>query len=266
MFSYSVSAKQNNEDFCLHFCTENRKLNCVIIADGIGSCSKARDSSKFAVNRAKRELQEFDSNSDTNIDFVKIFHNIQQSIVTKLETNKDNTYGTTLIIMVESQDEITIAYVGNGSCLHIRENFAQSKARNLISWGFTNYLIPHTRYDKETGKEILYKFIDNKNRKKEDFTPTIVKIKKSFNNDIFMITTDGIFSSDQIPIGKVEKNGGFIYSVFDDNLYQLLNLIEEFTNKFDRNYEDLFEIIKTKMDNMTFDDDATIGILIDRAK
>ena len=54
LFSLSETPKKENEDF--HTTFENQSFSGVIVADGVGSYSRAKDTSRFAVDLLEKEI------------------------------------------------------------------------------------------------------------------------------------------------------------------------------------------------------------------
>lgn len=259
LFSFSLTPKAKNEDF--HITFENSSFSGVIVADGVGSYSRAKEASKRAIELLEEKILNLDENSIEE-SLYQIFNDIEEDL-NRLGEDNDciDCYATTLLLALKFKTKILIAYLGNGAILHIRNSMSKSKMNQLLSWGITNYLIPHTIKNKD-GKEALYKFLSSNrnNNSLEKITPTILTINREYNGDIFLLCTDGFYSNDQLTIGKINKTGETL-SVYDKKYVDVLNIIDDFYThgtslkiELEKYLEDIRE---------TLDDDTTIGILVD---
>jgi serine/threonine protein phosphatase PrpC len=259
LFSFSLTPKAKNEDF--HITFKNSSFSGVIVADGVGSYSRAREASKRATELLKEKILSHNENSIEK-SLYQIFNDIEEDLNQLGEDNECiDCYATTLLLVIKLKTKIVIAYLGNGAILHIRNSMSKSKMNQLLSWGITNYLIPHTVKNRD-GKESLYRFLSSNREESssEKITPTVLTINREYNGDIFLLCTDGFYSNDQITIGKINKTGETL-SVYDKKYIDVLNIIEDFyknNSLLQTELEQYLEEIREKLD-----DDTTIGILID---
>lgn len=259
-FSFTLTPKGKNED--AHATFENESFLGVIIADGVGSYSKADEASKRAVELFKSRIIKF-SEDTVEEGIYKTFDEIEEHLKQLgEETNATDAYATTLLVAIQLSSKILIAYLGNGAAFHIRQNMSQCKTNNLLSWATTNYLVPHTTKNRD-GKEALYRFLSS-DKNHRDFTkskPTVIAINREFNNSILLLATDGFYSKDQVTIGKISKTGETI-TVYDKKYIEVLSLIEKFFNKQESSLKDELEKYFHEIKE-SLDDDTTIGVLID---
>lgn len=255
-----------NQDFCIAFDNSNLKIKGVIVSDGIGSHAFSEISSRFCAERAKEKLQTLEN---LPIDFKTIFFEIKKELeefvineLTKDDLNK-TTLGTTLICAVETLDEYQIAYVGNGSIWQISGNFNHFGKAIALPWNSINLLNPHTIEQK--GKSVLYKYISIAD---VSTIPSIIKLSKNEDafGDIIIITSDGVYTSDEAKIGK--DDNGVIWEMGEDTMIELYKTLDIFfsDNPSEATNVDLeFELNKylTLLRHRDImDDDTTLGVII----
>lgn len=254
-----------NQDVCEII--EGPNFRGVVVADGIGSHYKSEVASVFCVKRFKEHLESIESVDA--IDFKEIFQRVKSGLLLHVkqlpdleEYDDDQAFGTTLLCAVESEDEICIAYVGNGSIWHIQGNFDSFGPNRFLPWNAINLLNPHCV--EEEGKSALYRYISIAETSCE---PTILRLSKNKAlGDIIMVATDGVYSYDQVVIGK-DPNGKVWISG-----EETMSLFYEILSKFlatdpltinDSNLKnaliDYLERVKTQ--NL-MEDDTTLGVII----
>lgn len=255
-----------NQDFCITFDNSNLNIKGVIVSDGIGSHAFSEISSRFCVERAKEKLESLEK---LPIDFKTLFHEIKIELIeyTSIELSDDDLnktkLGTTLICAVELQEEYQIAYVGNGSIWQISGNFNHFGKAIALPWNSINLLNPHTFEQK--GKSVLYKYISIAD---VSTIPSIIKLSKNEDafGDIIIITSDGVYTSDEAKIGK--DDNGVIWEMGEDTMIELYKTLDLFfsNNPIEVNNADLeFELNKyltLLRERDIMDDDTTLGIII----
>jgi serine/threonine protein phosphatase PrpC len=256
--------KSTNQDHCFAI---DGVVNAVLVADGIGSALYAANGSKKAVMIAQ-ELLSNDESYVTNMKglFWKIQDRLDQEIEELgIESLKEGSFGTTLIVAIETEEKFVIGYVGNGAIFHLKGNITDfNENAYFLPWNYNNYLNPHTKpYE---GKEALYKYFGYKN-KSHTVTPTIIEVSKDLDGtgDIIMICTDGIYSQDHIEIEKDSKENLWI-----EGTKPLSLLLDEVKNYLKEDIYNEVELeqrmniflkkLKEIPDEMS--DDCTLGILI----
>lgn len=251
----TITNKSENQD--AHIELENS----IIVADGLGSLSFAGVASQIVVQSINAELLNNFEKSERN-DFKQIFENAKRKLINQAtETGNDaNHYGTTVIVALDKQEELEIAYAGNGAIWHIKGNFNEFPSTYLFPWNAVNLLNPHSI--PQGGKEALYRLV-SANSSFQEAEPSIINLRKdNFFGDILMICTDGIFSNDQLNMGS-NSAGKWIKLEETMNLFfqKLKIYFEEVTEP---NRENLNEFVTNYLEAIKpiIDDDASIGILI----
>lgn len=265
----SITPKIINEDYVESFVNEQLNIKGFIVGDGIGSHYKASEGSEFCVKTMKNYIENSATNEELNLylfyknvhsDLKNEFINIEKD---RLEVDKTQSYGTTLICVIEFEEKFLISYLGNGSVWHIRRNFYDFSPQRYLPWNAINVLNPHTI--EENGKEILYKYIALECTDAQ-LKPTILEISKDkdFYGDIILASTDGLFSNDHNPVAK-DKEGNLWISG-DKKIEMLLNTLKKSMQKEELVEEnistDIDEYLTAIVDNKLIDDDITFGLII----
>lgn len=267
-FSLSVTPKSMNED--AHAIFGNDLFSVIAIADGLGSYEKAAEASQIAVDHFMQVINNFNlelnlfSTEKVNDTIYIAFEEIEQILISLgKENNEEKAYATTLIVAIKLPHKIFIAYVGNGAIFHLRQNMRECKTNGILTWSMANYLIPHTI--NQGGKEALYRYIssDGYPPSEENLRsqPTILCIDREHDNSMIVLATDGLFSQDQVQIGKVRTTNQTI-ALYDDLFTGFLDVSEKYYKQEDfslpKALEEYLNGVKEKLD-----DDTTIGVLID---
>ncbi len=229
----SISHKEVNQDY---FLTENiPELGCnvLVVADGLGSYHKSEVASRFVCENFLQSLKNIEKIQDVNL--VEVFKNLKNDLNKKYEEDFDkdkridNAYGTTLICCIETITEFIIGYVGNGGVFHIKGDFNSFPNHFYLPWNSINLLNPHSI--EQGGMNAMYKLLSPYSRP-EQCIPTIIRLSKDEfgSGDIIMICSDGIYSYDEVQIGK-DPNGKIWISgeVSIEKFYK--HLSEFFKNK-----------------------------------
>lgn len=263
----TTTQKSENQDCKGDFECEN--FNAMFVADGLGTFKYAKQSSERVIDFFKTQASELNSREGKNHrpNFIETFKQAKDKIIafaneniSDENKNEQNLFGTTAITVFETDEKITVAYVGNGAIWHIRGNFNEFPDAYLFPWNAVNYLNPHTV--PEGGKEALYRLISNSDDYSE-CVPTVFEIVKDKSvGDIFMICTDGIYSEDQLKAGKNDKG---VWVRYEPTMLKFFEYLKHFfKNNQLYNKESVEQTINLYLEELkpTFDDDATIGILI----
>ena len=256
-----------NQDYCIEVENKIIPFKGIIVADGIGSHARSELSSKFCSDRLKLKLESIERKED--IDFNLLFSDIKNDLIEFIENElsdyelKNNPVGTTLICSIELEDEYKIAYVGNGSIWQLSGAFNSFSSNRYLPWNSINLLNPHTI--EQEGRSALYKFFSIG---ESSSIPSIITLSKNQDiySDIIIITTDGIFTNDQMKIGKDEND--VIWIMGEETmrlLYEKLDIFfKDHPNSATSN--DLKVMLNdylTELKNSKkLDDDATLGIII----
>lgn len=263
----TITPKSENQDDCNAVSVNN--LNSVFVADGLGSYLYAKEASKQVISYLTSNVSTIDVQQSKNTipNFTTIFKNTKDKLIEFANdfyiTNpkqEENNLGTTLLVAFENESKLIFSYVGNGGGWHIKGNFSEFSSNYLYPWNAINILNPHTL--PENGKEALYKLISDSTDYKECI-PSVIELHKDNEvGDIFMICTDGIFSSDQYKAGKNDKGIWVKYEHSMFKFYEYLNHFFKSCQLYSK--EALTEILVQYLEDIKpqLDDDATIGIII----
>lgn len=283
----SDTLKAKNQDSYAEAYVEKAQAHIIAIADGVGSSYKAEEASRKvtakAVELVKKAIESncsvnFDSIFDKiQIDFDSVFDEVQSDLDAQLENEyphelaalKPVSFATTLIVGVDLPDRFVAAYVGNGSIWHLSGLFNTFPSMVSLPWNAINLLTPDTIMS--GGKEALYKIFFYKGEKKHH-KPTVLQISKLDSNpgDLFIITTDGVYSSDHALAAKDEEGNIWIpstdqFGILHDYLKAYVeggdDINDETLKQTLERY--LSHIKEAKINgNPIMDDDTTLGVFI----
>lgn len=177
-------------------------LRGVAVADGLGSYSQARQAARNAVVGVAAWLRRTPEAAPDRLRqlFADIHHALRECGRTSAggADPEAQTFGTTLIVALETSTELVAAYAGNGAIWHIRGNFDDFPASTALPWSAVNYLSPHSVL--RDGREVLYRILDA--AAEHPPVPAVVRVEKDADfGDIFLVCTDGIYSADQLTQG-----------------------------------------------------------------
>lgn len=272
MASDTNRSPEDNQDACCAKAIPESHIHVVAIADGIGSSQYAKEGSSFVVETAVDLVSKSLAGKNEVPDFQSIFSEIQSRLKemivarypTELPTLPENSFGTTLIVGVDFPDKFVAAYVGNGAIYHMSGFFTEFPKSICIPWNVVNVLNPHTI--PRDGRETLYKFFCYGARPCQ-YSPSVIQIGKEQRTpgDIFLITTDGIDSADQvIPVIDKQRNVYKPTNRLMDELYVYLKkFLKETELLSDENLQTMLQhfLFEMKEDEM-LDDDSTLGVFI----
>jgi PPM family protein phosphatase len=261
------SCDRKGQDCSAQFVNEVAGLCGVVLADGMGSCRKAKETAQFIVRVACEELEALQERKA--LDLPKLFLDVHQKLLSWIADEGSSQpefgvapqeYGSTLIVTIDAGDRFVMGYVGNGAIWHIRGNAFANHGNRLLPWSITNLLNPHTI--PENGVEALYKYFSG-SRNADLVRPTVVELSKDMiHGDVLFSCTDGISSNDQIGIGKV-TNG--VWVNVEDALLALMGLLRNYLDAppdasgLERLRDDF---VATLDRNAFVEDDASFGIVI----
>ena len=280
----SDTRKAKNQDGFCEATVEKVKARIIAVADGVGSSFNAEKGSHVVASKAVELVkQAIESNESVNfdsifdqiqIDFDGIFDKVQESLDTAVEaeyTDEDQlsqlkpvSYGTTLIIGIDLPDRFVAAYVGNGSIWHVSGLFNSFPQMVCLPWNAVNLMTPDTIMS--SGKEALYKIFFYKGEKKHH-KPTVIQISKlnETPGDLFIITTDGVYSADHAIAGKDDEGEIWIpstpqFGILHDYLKAYVESNEDITDG------SLLQMLKRYLAHIKeakiMDDDTTLGVFI----
>jgi serine/threonine protein phosphatase PrpC len=265
--SASVTPRANpelNQDAAWH--KKGKEYSIMAVADGLGSFDYADLAAQYACEGIAQ--YEHDKNA-SSFDMQEAFVYVQEYLVRQTEKYliqnnikpvHNNIFGTTLIVVLETEKEFVCGYCGNGGIFHVRGNFDHFQASQYLPWNAVNYLNPHTVQNAQ-GKEALYKLLSFYATPAE-YTPTIIRISKDniFYGDMLMICTDGIFSNDQTQIGKDSKNNLWIQG--EATVATLYEFLKPFPRTEKALKDKIHEYLSHLHTQKLLDDDATIAICV----
>lgn len=265
MASASVTTKSENQD--AHALLQGI-TSAVFVADGIGSFSHARQAAEQVVERFKTFAQQ-DEPPATNKSIRAMFKDAADGLMTLAKeavgdaSEESDRFGTTAIAVFDTEDEIVIAYVGNGAVWHIRGDFHLFTDPHPFPWNAVNILNPHTV--PESGKEALQRYLSDEDTIVK-WDPSIIRLAKDRQQgDIIMVCTDGIHSADQVRMGRNEKG---LWLRYEEHLALFYRRLATFLREgSDPTSAGLHDLLVAYLEETKggFDDDATIGVLVTSA-
>ncbi len=116
----------------IFFGTESA-LPVVAIADGLGSYTHARESAQFVTGRIEELANELKLDSVEGL--TELFTQLRQGLrdhvrnLPEAPPAEAGTYGTTLLVAIETPNQLLAAYAGNGGIWHLRGNFDEPSDR-----------------------------------------------------------------------------------------------------------------------------------------
>jgi len=240
----------------------NGSLNAILTVDGLDSYGSDGISYNFLSAIAKYLSAVIERSANiNNLNFKQIFDNIRNGFVKFIKSKREDEhlYGASVIILVETEKKIKIAYIGNGAIWHIRRKFNEFPAGYLFPWNAVNLLNPHI-IQKEDKKKELYKYISDK--KDIGYTPAIIEIDKdTTQGDIFMICTGRIYSEEQHR--TVRDPEGRRYLRYENSMFVFFKELKSFFSEQQSYTNDkLEEMLKKYLETIKPDGDASLGVLI----
>src|SRR3954469_4198906 len=185
-----------NEDAATVFQGAAPSLRALAVADGLGSYTHAREAAEYVIDRIAQLSSglKIDSAERLALLFTKLRIDLRIYVrnLPAAPCSERGSYGTTLLVAVETPSQLIAAYVGNGGIWHLPGNFAESIGPAGIPWSAANYLRPHSFFD--GGQERLYNII-NLSERFDGLPPTVITVNKDrCHGDILVLCTDGIYS------------------------------------------------------------------------
>ncbi len=266
----SKTEKAQNEDYCDLYTGTN--LTAIAIADGLGSSTDAHIASRLAVESFLNNVKSADSRgkvSLNHIDIRRFWENTVKNLRGYYEENKRNYMNksdvlqTTLITLIELKDRYEVSYIGNGSIWHIRGDFWRFWNKRW-PWCMSDLMIGHSFLD-QNGREVLYGFLEPTGLTSSMSIKQLTVWKDTYCGEVFILSTDGISSSDHLKVGRdtshklwIEVNP-HIESLINNGLKEYF---EGIFNKSGENTQLLKKVLEKFLNERTFDDDATLGIIM----
>jgi hypothetical protein len=209
----TLSIKATNQDAFGVAKNDAAHLSGIVVADGVGSHYAAEIGATVVARAIARGLGSLAASD--RLCLRRMYHDAWRDVQRYIDDHADslpqdidwqNAFGTTAVCAVETTDGLTLGYVGNGGIFHLRGNFNQFPASQLLPWSALNYLNPHSV--PRNGKNVMYKLLAPRSGP-EEIAPSVMSLTKDDTSfgDIVVCCTDGIYSYDQVAIGRDdEKN------------------------------------------------------------
>jgi len=211
----TFSRKKTNQDACAIMDDPKSPLSAVIVADGVGSYFESQVASASVASSIKSYLEPCTMPYllDLKLAFAFAQKLLRQEVEGRVHSlpanvNLQSAYGTTALCAVDVGDSFKIGYVGNGAVWHLRGDFDQLSVGRLLPSSTVNLLNPHCRwYD---GRSMLTRII-SPTTNDADSMPTVLHFSKDdLLGDLLVLVSDGVYSYDDVQIGRDSKGKIFI--------------------------------------------------------
>jgi len=127
-----------NEDAATVFQGAAPSLRALAVADGLGSYTHAREAAEYVIDRIAQlsSSLKIDSAERLALLFTKLRIDLRIHVrnLPAAPCSERGSYGTTLLIAVETPSQLIAAYVGNGGIWHLPGNFAESIGPAGLPW------------------------------------------------------------------------------------------------------------------------------------
>ncbi len=262
-----------NEDFVGIASNADCGVRAILVADGLKSHAYAKLGAQWAIEEASERINT--APAITASVLREIFVAARARLIAKaasfcaregITVDKNQSFGTTLIVAVETPSSIIVAYVGNGAIWHIRGSFNEFSQIRYLPWNALNYLNPHS-IEGPAGNEEVYRLISFSDNEHEAI-PTIIEIEKdlvSGYGDIVMICTDGIYSSDQLDVGRFMDSS--IWTKAEPTMLRFFSALNDFFCSSNAETDEALKlaleryISQLRTDGL-LDDDASVGVIV----
>jgi serine/threonine protein phosphatase PrpC len=242
--------------------------SALAIADGLGSSLDAHIASTLAVKNFLAGVEDLDQQAHRiDPDTVRqLWERMVRALAhrathnTARYRNQPHALQTTCTTVIELPDSYLISYLGNGSLFHMRGDFWSFWERRW-PWCVTDLMLGHS-FLNETGKDTLYGILSP-----SGLTADIRFLqlwKDTTYGDLLVLCSDGISSSDHLRVGR-DANDKLWLEVnphLDALLNQFLKPYFAQLGQSDDTAAVLDQALHTFLAAPTFDDDATVGILV----
>ncbi len=263
----TLTEKKENQDSFSLIHNERLQLHGIVVADGLGSFEYAKEASNFVCQNIKSLIEDIEDIQQFEIESI-IKETKNQLVEYALSQNieiREQVLGTTAIIVLHhnspivNKDMFKIAYLGNGAIWHLRGNFNHFDEGQLLPWNATNYLNPHSI--QQDGKEALYKLF-SLSTDENAAIPTVLSLRVDERfGDIIMICTDGVYSYDQVQVGK--DNVGKTWISGETAMTLFYQELDKFFKEGEEDLTKRLEMYLLRLKEMEgLDDDATIAVMI----
>jgi len=265
----TLGSKQPNQDACAVASNPDHLLSAVIVADGLGSHFGAEIASAAVADSLAAYLSAL--HREAPLDLREAFAFAHTRLIDEVERRHDplsseinwqSAFGTTAICAVETARTIVLAYAGNGAIFHIRGNFNTFGPAQLLPWTALNYLNPHSI--PLNGRNAMYKLLSPRSPR-EETEPSLVEIAKDDTHfgDIILCCTDGIYSYDQVSIGRDAQRNLWISGESSmERFYAALKRFFDDEPSIDALETTLEQYLAELRDAALINDDCTVGVMI----
>ena len=205
------SRKQNNQDAAGVVCHPELPVSGVIVADGLGSHFGADVAAHEATAALARSIEA--APSLESLVMPVLFEHARDAIAKVVDRhgsvpgglNLDDAFGTTLLCGLDLPERLLMAYVGNGSLIHLRANFVELPPTLLMPWSAVNCLNPHSQMVDGIG--LLYKWLGPRTSAVQS-APSAIELTKDNHGcgDILIVGSDGLCSLDHAQAGPDARN------------------------------------------------------------
>lgn len=271
MSHYIVTDKMDlpgkGEDHVSQGFTTGTKVSIACIADGVSRSEEPKQGALIAADSACRKLTshyEFqESFPDYQEIYTEIVRELNEKAVAVLKLSHEtprSLFATTLITACINKSFAQFSYVGNGAIIEIRKEWWELAEDNLLLLGINNYLSPNTRF--KDGDTLLYKVlkVDQDNN---IIHPEIITIySDSIEGSIFLICTDGLFTSEDFTPLHHPENGEF-YRKENPRLMMFLQTLKKYGESIKSNPDEFMMAFRENiMKQELLTDDLTYALFI----
>ncbi len=264
----SVTAKTVNQDACQVRSGDN--FCALAVADGLGSSFDAHLAASIATTAFIAESSRLAapaailSSAAVSATWEAVAKRLHEQYAKTPErySGQAAPLQTTLLAVVDNGDNYLFTYLGNGSLLYLRGDFWRFKGRDW-PWCRTDLMVGHTFLD-SSGKDRLYGLVGPHGL---TASPNIGVVSKDQKYGEFLILcTDGINSADHVKVGRdpqeklwIEANPHVEYLIGQT----LTRFLGELSGDADPE-QALVSSLQGFLSTRTFDDDATLAVLVSR--
>lgn len=262
----SKAAKDPNQDACGVY--RGRHYSAIALADGLGSSFDAHIAAQLAVDAFLTGVQEYDQlipHLGTPA-LRQLWTRVARAVAAQYTAHRERYRGypqalqTTLLTLVDLPDSYLLSYLGNGSILHVRGDVWRFWERRW-PWCVTDLMLGHS-YLSASGKDTLYGVVAPSGL---SAAVRILQVwKDPAYGDILVLCSDGVSSSDHLRVGRDANNK--LWSEVNPHVDALLThglktYFAQCTAPGDSSAA-LTTTVQALLTAHTFDDDATLGLLV----
>lgn len=255
-----------NEDACGVLGAAAGEARGVVVADGLGSYSHARLAARAAVRGVEAGAKALGEPTPGALRALFTAAHVAVRETARCVSDGDEaaaqSFGTTLLVALDTPAELWAAYAGNGAIWHVRGNFADFPAGTALPWCAVNLLAPHSVL--HDGREVLYRIVDAADEAPP--TPAVVRLQPDADfGDLLVVCTDGIYSADQLTQGT-DVNGSLWISG-EATLVELFRALRQLFAEWDGQGEPPLEdalaaYLERLRERGMLEDDATVGVVV----